>query len=417
MSRDEIICGLDIGSTAIRMAVGQFSDVDGGGLKVIGVAEAPAEGINKGVINSIEEATSSITACVEKIERITGVPLTAVWASISGSHITSQISKGVVAVSKTDGEISEEDIERSVEAARAVATPPNYEILHVIPRSFAVDSQEGIKDPVGMTGIRLEVEAQIIQGLSAQIKNLTKCVYRTGLDIEDLVLSILAATESTLTNRQKELGVVLVNIGGPTTSVAVFEEGDIMHTAVLPLGSVHITSDIAIGLRVSIDAAEKIKLEYGSSLAKDINKREEVDLAEFDENEEEKVSRKHVCEIIEARVEEIFDKVDDELKKIDRSGMLPAGVVLTGGGAKLPNLVEAAKKRLRLPASLGYPVNITSPIDKVNDPSFATVLGLVMWGHEASRQTSGKFGKMLTRFKSVDQARNKLRKWFKRLVP
>lgn len=416
MPRDEIICGLDIGSSYIRLVVGQKAEPDGA-LKIIGAAEVPAEGINKGLINSIEDATSSISSCLEKSERMTGQPITSAWVSISGVHITSQTSKGVVAVSKTDGEISEEDIERSIEAARAVATPPNYEILHVIPRSFAVDSQEGIKDPVGMTGIRLEVEAQIIQGLSSQIKNLTKCVYRTGLDIEDLVLSVLAGSESTLTNRQKELGVVLVNIGGPTTSIAVFEEGDLMHTAVLPIGSVHITSDIAIGLRTSIDVAEKIKVEFGAALAKDMSKREEIDLSEFDDNETEKVSRKYVCDIIEARVEEIFEKVDAELKKIDRSGMLPAGVVLTGGGAKLSGLVDAAKKKLRLPASLGYPVNVNSPIDKVNDTGFTTALGLVAWGNEASRQSGGKFGKILSRFKSVDQARDKARKWIKRLMP
>jgi len=416
MAKEEIICGLDIGSTHVRMVVGQLLPEEEG-LKIIGAAEVPAEGINKGVINSIEDATSSISSCIEKIERMTGLPVTSAWVSISGIHIIYQVSKGVVAVSKTDGEISKEDIDRSIEAAQAVATPPNYEILHVIPRSFAVDSQDGIKDPIGMTGIRLEVEAQIIQGLSSQIKNLTKCVYRTGLDIEDLVLSILAAADSTLTNRQKELGVVVVNIGGPTTSIAVFEEGDLMHTAVLPIGSVHITSDIAIGLRTSIDVAEKIKKEYGSALAKDVSKRDEVDLTEFDDQETERVSRKYVCDIIEARVEEIFEKVDEELKKIERSGMLPAGVVLTGGGAKLNGLVDAAKKKLRLPATLGNPVNISIPIDRVNDPSFTTALGLVVTGSLASRQEGGKFDKILSRFKSVDQAKDKMRRWVKRLVP
>ena len=204
MLKDELITGLDIGSTAIRMVVGQKSKGEEK-LKIIGAAEGPAQGISKGVVISVEDAVSSISSVMEKVERMVGQPIEHAWIGISGSHIIAQESRGVVAVSKTDGEIRAEDVERVIEAARAVATPPNYEILHVIPKSFTVDSQTGIKDPIGMTGIRLEVETQIIQGLTAQIKNLTKCVYRTGLDIDDLVLSILAASESVLTPRQKEL--------------------------------------------------------------------------------------------------------------------------------------------------------------------------------------------------------------------
>lgn len=413
MSNDEIIAGLDVGSSAIRITVGQKTGDDG--LRIIGAEQQQSEGISKGIINSIEDAVSSISACLEKAERATGAPIERVWVGISGSHITSQISKGVIAISRTDGEIIEDDVERVIEAARAVSTPPNYEILHVIPRSFVVDNQANVKDPIGMVGIRLEVEAQIIQGLSSQIKNLTKCIHRTGVEVEDLVLSVLAANEAVLTSRQKELGVMVVDIGAATTSLVVYEEGDILHTANLPIGSDHITADIAIGLRINIDLAEKLKIDYGYGLPKDINRKEEIDLKDADPREDQKVSRRYVAEIIEARVEEIFNKVDQELVKIDRSGKLPAGVVLIGGGAKLPQIVEIAKRKLRLSVSLGQLSNIKKcVIDKINDLSFLTSAGLVLWGEQfqptKSQNKGGKinFSKINKIFKKAGQKIRKL---------
>lgn len=414
MSRDNLITGLDVGSTMIRVAVGQRVKKEER-LKIIGAAEMPAQGISKGVVLSVEDAVSSISATLEKAERMIGQPIEHAWVGISGSHIIAQESKGVVAVSKADGEVRAEDVERAVEAARAVATPPNYEILHVIPKSFSVDSQVGIKDPIGMTGIRLEVETQIIQGLSAQIKNLTKCIYRTGLDIDDLVLSILAAAESVLTARQKELGVAVVNLGGATTSLAVFEENDILHTAVLPVGSEYITNDIAIGLRISIDTAEKIKIREGSALPKDFKKQEEMGYVELGGVEDGSFSKKQVAEIIEARVEEIFERIDKELKKIGKSGMLPAGVVLIGGGAKLKGLVETAKNFLRLPVMLGQPQEFVSNLDRVSDISFATAVGLVLWGSQLQKGGGGKFPSL--RFAAVDKTVSQIRKWLKSLLP
>ncbi|OGY48385.1 MAG: cell division protein FtsA [Candidatus Buchananbacteria bacterium RIFCSPHIGHO2_02_FULL_39_17] len=417
MVEKDLIAGLDVGSTVIRLAVGQVVG-DGEKIHIIGSAEAPAEGISKGIISSIEDAVSSVSVCVEKAERMIGVPVESVWVGISGSHIISQESRGVVAVARADGEISEDDVERSIEAARTVATPPNYEILHVIPKSFTVDGQVGIKDPIGMTGVRLEVDTQIIQGLSSQIKNLTKAVYRTGVNIQDLVLSILATAEAVLANRQKELGVAVVNIGGSTTSLAVFEEGDILHTAVLPVGSDHITSDIAIGLRISIDTAEKIKLEYGSALSNGVSKREEIDIGELEGQESNFVSKKYVTEITEARAEEIFTKVDAELRKVGKSGKLPAGIILTGGGAKLTGMVEAAKKHLRLPASLGRPFNVTSAIDKINDPAFSTAIGLVIWGAAvASSHQAGGLGRFFQVLPGLNSLTNQIKKFFKKILP
>ena len=255
MAEDALFAGIDIGSTAVRIAVGQRlpSSGDKEQVHIIGAAEVPSEGISRGVINSIEDAVSSVSACIERVERMTGTPVGSAWVSISGSNVTLLESKGVVAVAKSDGEIREDDVDRVVDAAQTVATPVNYEIIHVIPKAFTVDGQKGIKDPVSMNGLRLEVDAQIIQGLSSHIKNLTKCVYRTGVNIERLVLGVLATAEVVTSARQKELGVAVVNIGGATTSLVVFEQGDILHMASVPLGSDHITSDIAIGLRTSIE--------------------------------------------------------------------------------------------------------------------------------------------------------------------
>jgi len=417
-SKQNLIASLDVGSSVIRMAVGQIDQSEeagqSGGMQVLGAAEISSAGVVKGEISSIEDVVSSISTCLERVERMVGVPIDSVWVGISGSHIISQTNKGVVAVSKADSEITEEDINRVLEAARAVATPLNYEILHVLPKSFSVDGQTGIKDPVGMTGIRLEVDAQIILASSAQVKNLTKAVYRAGLEVEDLVLSIIAASEIVVTQRQKELGVVVVDLGGSTTNLAVYEEGDVVHTAVLPIGSDHITNDVAIGLRTSIDIAEKVKIEYGDCRSDKISKTDRIDLANLGAPEEELIKRKYLSEIIEARIEEILYKVDDELKSINRSGLLPAGVVFIGGGAKLLGLAEAAKKYLRLPAILGYPLDVYSVTEKVNDLGFTNVLGLLKWGSLMNTNVSKGFtlgsGK-------ITGATKQLKKWIKVLIP
>ncbi len=415
MSRSDIITGLDVGSTTIRLVVGQLADdgAEGKTLHIIGVAETPSQGISKGVVTSIEDAVTCLTSCIEKGERMAGVPLERAIVSISGAHILSQTSKGVIAVSKANGEINEDDVERVIEAAQAVATPPNYEILHVIPRSYTVDNQTSIKDPVGMTGVRLEVDAQIIQGLSTQIKNLTKAVYRTGLDIEDTVFAALAAAESTLDKQQKELGVALVNVGGATTSVVVYEEGDVMHTAVLPVGAGHITSDIAIGLRTSIDIAEQVKLQYGAALPDMVDKKEMIDLNEFSEGESHLVSRRQIAEMIEARVEEIFKLVNKELRKINRSGLLPAGIVLSGGGSRLNGIIDVAKREFRLPASVGSPRELTTAIEKVNDPMYAVAVGLLLWG--MNMQGSG--GSRFAGLSSLSGVKDKIKGWIKSIVP
>lgn len=402
--KDNIIAGLDIGSTSIRLVVGQkIPGLAGDELQIIGAVSVPTAGVSRGIVNSIEETTSSISACLEKAERLVGVPISRVWVSINDPHIKCERSKGVVAVGRSDGEINENDVNRAIEAARALAVPVNYEILHVIPIRFSVDNQADVKDPIGMNGIRLEVEALIVQGLSTQIKNLTKAIYRTRLEIEDLVIAPLAAAEAVLSAKQRELGVALINLGSSTTSLAVYEERNLIHTAILPIGAEHITADIAIGLRCPINLAERIKREYGQAVPEEIDKKEEIDVSELVKEEEVNddislISRHYVAEIINARVEEIFEKVDNEFKKIDRSGMLPAGVIFVGGGAELTGLVEAAKRKLRLPAAVGQAKNINVVIDKVKNPEFLTALGLVIWGGRGETESAGQninFGKNL----------------------
>lgn len=421
-SKYNFIAGLDIGSSAVRMAVGQLvsrSEEDSGRLElqILGAAEAPSTGVKKGTISSIEDVVSSVSACLERMERIVGAPIESAVVGVTGLHIISQNSKGVVAVSKVNREISEEDVNRAVEASRAIATPLNYEVLHVLPKNFSIDSQGNIKDPIGMTGIRLEVDSQIILGSNSQIKNLTRAVYRTGLNVDDLVLSILAAAEAVITERQKEIGVLVVNIGVVTTSIAVFEGGEILHLAILPVGSEHITNDIAIGLRTSIDIAEAVKTEYGDCAPGVINKRDEIDLFELGSPEHETVKRQYLAEIIEARVEEILRKVDQELIRVKRSGLLPAGVVFTGGGAKLPGLLEVTKRILRLPAMLGYPLNMLSVSDKVNDLAFSTAVGLVKWG--SLFEFGGQSGRLggANMLKHIGSFSKSLKKWIKALIP
>ncbi len=416
--KEEIIAGLDIGSTNIRLVIGQkVQGFDAEEIQIIGAVSSPTMGVSKGNVNSIEDATSSVSACLEKAERLVGVPLESVWVSINSPKIKCEKSKGVVVVSKSDGEIDEHDVERAIDAARSMVVPNNYEILHVIPIKFTIDNQEDIKDPIGMSGVRLEVETLIILGLSNQIKNLTKAIYRTGLDIEGLVLSSLAVAETVFDNRQKDLGAALVNIGATTTSLSVYEEGNLLHTAILPIGSDHITNDIAIGLRCPINLAERIKIEYGHSESDAFTKKDEVDISQLVKEEKisdniDIISRKYVAEIIEARVEEIFEKVDEELKKIDRSGMLPAGAILVGGGSMLQGITETAKRKLRLPVSLGEAKNVKIAIDKARNPEFLTALGLVAWG---SHSLPGAAANPLK--KNISSVVNKVKGFIGKMMP
>ena len=418
MAKEQYITGLDVGTAYIRAVMGKLSGEDNS-LNIIGAAEVESQGMRKGVLVDIEEAVSCISSVLEKVERMTGVPVQSVNVSVSGNHVTTHPSHGVIAVSRADGEISEADVVRCVDASQAISVPQNREILHVFPKYFTLDGQAGIKDPLGMSGVRLEVDTLIVQAGLPFVKNLSRSVMQAGLEIEDLVLAPLAASEACLSKRQKDLGVALIDLGAGTTSVAIYEEGDLLHASVVPVGAQHITNDLAIGLRSSITTAEKVKLTFGHTDLKAVNKNEEIDLSKFDPTETESVSRSYVVEIIEARLEEIFDLVNKELKNINRDGKLPAGVVLTGGGSRMPAIEAFAKKHLRLPASLGRPTGINTVIDKVDDPGFATAVGLVLWGQRFGQ--GGGFGgrNMIGSMKRIfaHPAAQKAKKWLKSFLP
>ena len=387
MGRGHVLAGIDIGTQTVRTVV-VVADEDET-LRVVGVGESVSAGMRRGSVVDMEALASAIRASIEKAETMSNQKITNVTVSLGGTHTKTQLSKGVVAVGKADGEVSRDDINRVVQAAGEVSVPLNNEIIHVVPRSYRLDDQSDIKNPVGMKGVRLEVEAMIIEGFSPQIKSVTKCLQFSGVEPESFVFAPLAAAQSVLDKRQQELGVVVVDIGASGTGVAVYEESDLIHSAVLPIGAGHITNDIAIGVRTTIDLAEKIKLLYGSAFPEDIDPEEDIDLSTIDPAEYEAVSRKHIAEIIEARMEEIFDAVNKELKSIHREGLLPAGVVLVGGGAKLPGIVEFAKTQLRLPVTVGYPKEMKGLLDKVDDPAFATATGLVRWHWDFDESGSG----------------------------
>lgn len=383
MARDNIICGLDVGTSNIRAVVAQLR-AGHDKPQILGVSSVPSFGVRKGVIVDIGEVVNGIKTALKEVERTSDASVRQVVVNIGGSHINCRSSKGVVAVSRADGEISGEDISRAVRAAQTVSIPQNRELIHALPRLFVVDEERGVKDPIGMSGVRLEADVLLVEGATPFIKNLTKCLQEAEIEAEDVVLSALAASRAVLSKRQKELGVLLLDLGGGTSGLTVFEECEVLHACVLPIGGSHITNDIAIGLRTSVEVADRIKLEYGSTLPEEINKKDIIDMAKLGE-EEGVVLRRHVADIINARFLEIFDLVGKELQKIGRDGLLPAGLVLVGGGAKMPGLVDLAKEELKLPAQIGFPSGVDGVINQIDDPAFATAVGLVLWGAEEQR--------------------------------
>lgn len=397
MAKKDLIVGIDVGSSYVRTVIAQIIPQEENP-RIIGVGIAASFGVRRGIIVDIEEITKSINESLISAERTAGVEIKSAIIGIGGNHISAQSSKGVIAVGRADGEVAMDDISRVINAAQAISIPPNKEIIHVIPKNYSLDDQRNIRDPLGMNGVRLEVDALIIEGLTPHIKNLSKCIDEAGVRVESFVLSPLAAAKAVLSKRQKELGVVLIDIGGGSTSVMIFEENDLLRVAVIPVGGSHITNDIAIGLRTSIDVAERVKLEFGNAMPGEIGKKENIDLSQLDPSEEGIVSRHHVAEIIEARLEEIFMLINKELKLAGREQLLPAGAVITGGTAKLPGCVDLAKDILSLPAQTGFPIPLGGLVDKVDDPAFSTALGLVLWGMEDNRlmgdggtKTSGPF--------------------------
>ncbi len=383
MAKDQIISAIDIGSSKI---VSLIAEVDEDKVQIIGVATHPSRGIKKGVVVDIDEAVEVISESIEAAERMAGVSVSNVWVSVNGNHISSVNSQGVVAVASDDGEIQPSDVERVTEAARAISLHSSREIIHVLPRTFIVDAQEGIDDPIGMSGTRLQVETHIITGATTSMRNLVKCVQQVGLDVENLVFTGLASAESTLTDTEKELGVVLLDIGGGTTTIMNFVEGSPVYSSVLKLGGKNITSDIAIGLRVPLEDAEEIKKfvsrpeqNGASDEPSEDQSEEEIDLSELGITELQKVERKFLLEgIIRPRLEEIAEEILQELKKSGYEGMTPAGIVVCGGAALTTGMKETLENVLDMPVRLGEPGGVSGLIEEIKGPAFAKAMGRVL---------------------------------------
>jgi cell division protein FtsA len=361
MGIDEIVVGLDIGSGKVCTVVGELSEDDQ--IEIIGIGTAPSLGIRKGVIIDLDQAIQSVKESIESAERMAGIRINSAFVSIAGSHITSVNSKGVIAISGESPEISENDIEKVIEAAKAGIVSSEKELIHTLSREFIVDGQSGI-------------------GSITAAQNLIKCVEEAGLDIEEIIFGALASSNSILSNAEKELGILLVDIGAGTTEIAIFVEGGLAYSAVLPVGGVQITNDLAVGLRTSIEEAEKIKISYGSAIENSALPEELVEISSINGKEKHNVSKKYLVEIIEPRVSEIFNFVGMEVRKSGCHSMIPGGIVITGGSSLLPGISEVAEQALNLPTRLGRPHYEGELADMINDPSYSEAIGLLSFATE-----------------------------------
>lgn len=408
MTEGRIVVGVDIGTSKVVTVIAKVDD----SVNVLGVSEVKATGIRKGQIVDIEEAVAAINSSLEAAERMAGYSASHVVASVGGGHIESQNSKGVVAVSTPDGEITPADLTRVIDAARAISLPSSREVIHVLPRNYTVDGQEGIKDPVGMTGVRLEVDTHIITASSTTLRNLEKAFSGVGVDVDAMVFGGYASSLSALSDTEKELGVVLVDLGAGTTDISVYVEGSVAYSSVLPIGSRHITNDLAIGLRISLESAEKIKLFLSQPQDKKMmlpeddeieipddrshlpRSTDEIDIGVLQLPEElRKVSKKTLVEgIIRPRLNEIFTMVGLEIKKSGYGGQTPAGLVVTGGGARTVGVTDCAKRMLAMPVRIGVPTGMKGLIDEIQDTPFASVIGLVVYASQLGAVSSMPFG-------------------------
>ncbi|KAB8142047.1 cell division protein FtsA [Chloroflexia bacterium SDU3-3] len=374
------IVGIDVGTTKVCAIVAQVQP--NGRLNVLGVGLTPSKGLDKGVVVNIDDAVNAIATSIEKAERVSGYRIGAAYVGVAGRHIASLNSNGVVAVARNDHEITRQDVSRAVENAQAIAIPTQREVIHVIPRAYIVDGNSGIRDPVGMSGFRLEVETHIVTGEVMAIQNLIKSVQRGGVEIDDLVLQPLASGEAVLTEDDKDRGVVLVDIGGGTTDIAVFVQGGIWHTSVVAVGGNHFTNDIALVLQTPYHTAEYLKLKYGSAIADEPQDTTEdlIDVEAFAVGERQQVSRQTLNQVIQARAEEVVELIYNEIRRSGYEGMLPAGIVLTGGTSLLPRFDELMREMLGVPVRIGVPSDLGGLADALDSPPYATAVGLVRWG-------------------------------------
>jgi cell division protein FtsA len=409
-----IVVGIDVGTTKICTLVGR--EESPGQIRILGVGIEPAEGMRKGVVVDLGAASQAVARSIDKAERTSGLEITSALVSLAGSNVSSVNSRGVVGVAGRI--IDQDDVARAVDAARAVAIPHNREIIHVIQRGFDVDGQEGIRMPIGMHGYRLEVETHIITAAAASVENLRQCVASAGVDASQFVLNPLASAEVVLTETERQMGVVVCDVGGGTTDMAIYIDGDVWHTAVLAVGGNHITSDIAHGLRLPMSQAEEIKIEHGHALESEVESQEFFNIRPFGEQEPVQISRQELVHIIEARVEEIFSLVVQEIKRSGYDGLLPAGMVLTGGSSALPGIRSIASQVLGVPVRIAQPENLLGMTDRLDSPAYSTSVGLLRWAvlmNEFTPQGSGRRVRYETQGGGV--AWERIRNWLKRLLP
>jgi len=402
--RERYLVGLDVGTSRVTAVVGE--SLDDGTLDVVGIGVAESRGIKRGVVVNVDAAVDSIKKAVEEAELMAGVEIDSVHLALSGPHIKGFNSRGVIAVAGKNREITRDDVRRAIDAAKAVALPTGREILHVLPQDFVVDEQDGIGAPVGMTGARLEVNVHIVTGAISSTQNLVACVNRAGVTVTDTVIEQLAASESVLTHDEKELGVALVDIGGGTADVAIFERGSLWHTGVVAVGGDHFTNDIAVGLRTPIPDAEKVKRKSGCALSSMVDEDDTIEVASVGGRKPRLMARRILSEILQPRAEEIFHLVWDEIRRAGYEKALNSGIVLAGGGSILEGMPEIAEQIFDLPVRRGAPADVGGLADHVNSPAFATPVGLVLYAHrnrepEPARVGAGAFGRMAGKLRGI----------------
>jgi cell division protein FtsA len=408
---EAVLVALDVGTSKVVALVGEVTR--DGVLNIIGKGSSPSTGLRKGVVINIEQTVSSIRAAVEAAERLSGLRLEAAFVGVGGSHVESLNSRGAVAVSGPHREVHREDVERATEVARAVTIPSNREVLHVLPRDFTVDGQEGVKDPLGMSALRLEVETHIVHGSATALQNLTKCVKQAGVRVDELVIASLASGEAVLSETERELGVAVADIGAGTTDLALYLEGSPFHTSVLPLGGINVTNDVAIGLKTNLGAAEQLKLRYGTADPASVDPDEEVPVDPSAEGDGRTASRAEMAGIIEARMREIFEKLGDGMERGGHGHRLPAGLVLTGGGSLLAGTADVGREVLGMPVRVASPTGVSGLTDNLLTPAHSTAIGLLLWAarvvtsHEPQRFESAPANGSLGR----------LREWLRTLFP
>lgn len=379
----KMIVGLDIGTSKVVAIVGEITNDNE--VEIVGLGSSRSRGLKKGVVINIESTVQSIQRAVEEAELMAGCTIHSVYAGIAGSHIRSLNSNGIVAI--RDNEVTASDVERVVDAASAVAIPADQKILHILPQEFVIDNQEGVKEPVGMSGVRLEVRVHMVTGAVSAAQNIIKCVRRCGLEVDDIILEQLASSHAVLTEDEKELGVCLVDVGGGTTDIAVFKDGAIQHTAVIPIAGDQVTNDIAVALRTPTQHAEDIKVQYACALTQLVNAEDTIEVPSVGDRATRRLSRQTLAEVVGPRYEELFTLIQAELRRSGYEDLVAAGVVLTGGSSKMEGVVELAEEIFHMPVRIGIPHYVTGLADVVRNPIYATGVGLLLFGHKHMHDT------------------------------